>query len=72
MLRGARYFARMMRGWAELIRTPVAPDPHGLVRRNLEDRTANFLDLVRRVVFANASNPYQVMFPWAGCPYSDL
>lgn len=62
----------MSRGWTEFIRTPVEQDPRGLIRRHLENRNSHFLDLARRVIFANPSNPYQALFDNAGCRYADL
>ena len=72
MLREASYYSRMALGVYKLARAPLEADPEGLVRRTLENREANFLNLMRRVVFANPSNPYYTLFQWAGCTYGDL
>ena len=72
MLRELGYFARMAAGYLDFARTPPAPDPRGLVLRQLENRDASFLGLMRQVVFANASNPYHSLFRWADCTYGDL
>jgi hypothetical protein len=72
MLAEARYYARMMAGCYRYVRTPPEPDPHGALRRQIENRESNFLDIVREVVFSNPSNPYHTLFRWAGCSYGDL
>ena len=72
MLREASYFARMARDCYEFVRTPPKDNPRALIQETLDNREANFLDLMRQVVFANASNPYNQLFQWAGCGYEDL
>lgn len=72
MLAEARYFARMMRGCYDLVRTKPAQDPQNLICEHLRNREANFLHLMQRTVFANPSNPYHRMFEWAGYSYGDL
>jgi hypothetical protein len=62
----------MALGVYKMTRTPLEADPDSLVRRALENREANFLDLMRRVVFDNPANPYYTLFQWAGCAYGDL
>ncbi len=42
------------------------------VRRRLEQREADFLDLVRRSIFANPASPYRSLLQLAGCEYRDL
>lgn len=72
MIAEARYFARMMAGVHEFIRTPPAPDPCALLEERLRNRESGFLDLMRGVVFRNPANPYFSLFRWAGCEYGDL
>jgi hypothetical protein len=72
MLREAGYYARMALGVYKMTRMPLEADPPGLVRRMIESREENFLDLMRRVVFNTPSNPYYTLFQWAGCTYGDL
>ena len=55
--------------WA---RMPMITDPKAVVRRNLRNREANFLDLMRRAVFDHPPSPYHSLFRWAGCTYGDL
>lgn len=43
-----------------------------ILRRRLERREADFLDLVRRSIFANRTSPYRLLFRFAGCEYGDL
>ena len=72
MLREAGYYSRMTLGIYQLARAPLESDPESVVRRALENREANFLNLMGRVVFDNPSNPYHTLFQWAGCTYGDL
>lgn len=72
MLREASYYSRMTLGVYRLARMPLESDPKSLVRRTIENREANFLDLIRRAVFGNPANPYYTLFQWAGCTYGDL
>ncbi len=72
MLREASYYSRMTLGVYKLARMPLESDPKSLVRRTLENREANFLDLMRRAVFDNPANPYHTLFQWSGCSYGDL
>jgi len=43
-----------------------------IVRRRIEQREADFLDLVRRSIFANRTSPYRSLLQIAGCEYGDL
>lgn len=72
MLNEASYYVGMARGWRQYVRAPLEPDPRSLVRKCLENRESNFLEVMRRVVFANPSNPYHKLFEWAGCTLPDL
>jgi hypothetical protein len=66
------YTYRMVSGLDQLLRTPPHADPDRVIRRQLENREECFLDLARRVVFANPANPYYRMFQLAGCSHEDL
>lgn len=72
MLREASYYAQMAKAWNQFVRTPAASDPEGLIREQIENRESRFLELMRRVVFADPANPYHKLFEWAGCTYPDL
>lgn len=72
MLAEARYYARMMRGCRDFLRTPKIADPAAAIQDRLANRETGFLDLMRRVVFANPANPYHHLFRWAGCELGDL
>jgi hypothetical protein len=72
MWREAKYFGRMAGGWFDLLRAPAERDPEALVRKNLQTREANFLNIVRRVISAEDSNPLNMIFRWAGCDYEDV
>ena len=51
-------YSRMAFGIFELARTPAIPNPVENLRHNLENRDANFLDLVSEAVYANPQSPY--------------
>jgi hypothetical protein len=72
MLDEAIYYSRTALGIYKLVRAAHVPDPEGVIRRQLENRGATFLDTVRRVVFSNPLNPYHEMFRLAGCTFEDL
>lgn len=72
MFREASYYSRMAVGLHKMARMPLAPDPRALVRRTLEKRETNFLELMRRAVYEYPANPYHQLFQWAGCTYGDL
>lgn len=43
-----------------------------ILRRRLEQRERDFLDLMQRSVFTNPTSPYLSLFNMAGCQYGDL
>jgi hypothetical protein len=72
MLYEIGYYSRMARGVWRYARAPRLADARSVVRENLEHRETHFLDLARRVVFSNPTNPYHAMFRIAGCGFEDL
>jgi hypothetical protein len=72
MFAEAAYYSRMALGICEYLRTPPYPDAGEVIRRQLENRESIFLDIVRRTVFSNSSNPYCQMLRLAGCTFEDL
>ncbi len=66
------YFTGAVTGFREVLRAPRQQDPRGLLRASLERRQENFLELARRVIFANPANPFHQMFRMAGCSFEDL
>ena len=56
MLREAGYYTRMALGVWKFMRTPRVSEPAAFIRWQLENREANFLSTVRRVIFANPDN----------------
>jgi len=72
MIEEIRYYTRMALATRDLLRQPVAADPVAALRFNLEHREEHFLDLARRIVFANPQHPYHEMFRIAGCTVEDL
>jgi len=67
-----RYFAGAAAGLREIIRAPRLDSAETVIRVHLSRRHENFLELMRRVVFANAAHPYRRMLEIAGCGYEDL
>ena len=67
-----RYFAGAVSGFRDILRAPCLQSADTLIRSHLTQRHENFLELTRRVVFANPAHPYRQMFEIAGCSYEDL
>ena len=72
MVAEVSYYARLMAGVWQLVRTPMDPDPESRIRRQIDRRHEVFLDTLCRAVFDNPSNPYHRMLRAAGCTYGDL
>jgi len=72
MLDEAIYYSRMALGIYKFLRTKPHPDPEAVIRHQLENREANFLNTTRQVIFSNPRNPYHEMFRLAGCTFEDL
>jgi hypothetical protein len=72
MLDEAIYYGRMALGIYQFLRTKPLPDPEAVIRHQLENREAIFLNIVQRVVFSNPRHPYHEMFRLAGCAFEDL
>jgi hypothetical protein len=72
MLDEAVYYSRMALGIYKFLRTKPHPDPEAVIRRQLENREAIFLNTARQVIFSNPRNPYHEMFRLAGCTFEDL
>jgi hypothetical protein len=69
LLRGAAFFQALERH----LRRPVTPDEAlAMLRRRLECREKDFLDLVRRTIFGHRGSPYRELLCQAGCDYGDL
>ncbi|MDQ7859193.1 MAG: hypothetical protein QN174_00380 [Armatimonadota bacterium] len=69
----ARQYARFARKLRESLRHPVtAEQARAIVRRRLEAREANFLEVVERAVFGNPRSPYLPLLARAGCALGDL
>lgn len=66
------YFASVASGLREILTTPAVENASQLIGASLENRASNFLELARRVVFANPANPFHRMFKLAKCEYDDL
>ena len=55
-----------------LRRRAVAQEAHAVIRRRLERRSATFLELARRAIFARPGSPYHRLMQLAGCELGDL
>jgi hypothetical protein len=55
-----------------LRRRLVGEEAHAVIRRRLERRSATFLELVRRAIFARPGSPYHRLLRLAGCELGDL
>src|SRR5207247_10271421 len=55
------------------LRHPLSlEEARATLRLRLQRRAANFLDLVRRTVYADRTSPYRQLLALAGCEYGDL
>jgi hypothetical protein len=55
------------------LRQPLTRDQAlATLRRRLERREDDFLDLVRRAVYGETGSPYRALLRFAGCEYADL
>ncbi|HEX9710175.1 MAG TPA: hypothetical protein VGB42_09455, partial [Candidatus Thermoplasmatota archaeon] len=69
VMRGLRFVAALPR----LFRRPLNPtDARAVLARRLEQREADFVALMRRVVFGNLKSPYRRLLGLAGCEQGDL
>jgi hypothetical protein len=71
MLAEVGKYARMLRAIVQHLRSPLEPDPEGIIRKEMEERTDNFLAHAATVM-SMPGHPYAVMFSLAGCSYADL
>jgi hypothetical protein len=72
-LKDALVGAKFLASLPAFLRNPVGLDEaRAILRRRLSHRETSFLTLVRRVVYADAENPYRRLLDLAGCEYGDL
>jgi len=71
LIRAALDFVQFAYGLRRAVRYPF-DDPEAVLAENLRRRENSFLDLLRRVVFANPANPYYQMLQEAGCEQGDV
>ena len=65
--------ARLIGELPRLLRHPIRiEDARPILRRRLERRAADLLDLVQWGVYANPASPYRALLRVAGCEYGDL
>lgn len=56
-----------------ILRHPISPEgARAILRRRLEHREADFLDMVKRTIYGNVGSPYRRLLLLAGCEYGDL
>jgi hypothetical protein len=68
-LAGARLLSRL----PGFFRHPITADAaKAIVRRRWQQRSADFLTLVRRTIYEHPPSPYRRMLQLAGCEYGDL
>jgi hypothetical protein len=72
MWREAAYYTGMARGVWQYLSSPPLADPLGELRARVAAREDSFLDLARRVVYANPDHPFHSLLAVAGCAYADL
>ena len=64
---------RLVRELPGYLRRPLTLDEaRSILARRLESRDADFLDLLRRGVYANGTSPYLRLLRSAGCEYGDV
>ncbi len=65
--------ARFLRRLPGFLRHPVTiEEARAILRRRLERRETDFLNLVRRAIYEYPLSPYRVLLGLAGCEYGDL
>jgi len=64
---------QLLRRLPSFLRNPLTiAECRAILHRRLERRENDFLDLMRRAVFANRSSPYRRLLEHAGCEYGDM
>lgn len=64
---------RLLRALPAFLRHPVeTDDARATVRRRLERRQQDFLDVAARLIYRNPASPYRPLLAHAGCEYGDL
>lgn len=64
---------RFARQLPSFLRHPITTaEAMAVVRRRLEQRGADFLQLVRRAIYGRAESPYRQLLALAGCEYGDV
>jgi hypothetical protein len=65
--------SRFLRQLPSYLRRPVTiEEARSVLQQRLARREADFIDLVRRAIYAHSQSPYRVLLEWAGCEYGDL
>jgi len=64
---------RLVRRLPAYFRHPLTGlESRAILRRRLERREEDFLDLARRAIFENHASPYRPLLKRAGCEYGDI
>jgi hypothetical protein len=65
--------ARLLWSLQAFLRNPIsAEEALATVRRRLEQREADFLEMARRAIYESPGSPYRDLLTLAGCEYGDL
>jgi hypothetical protein len=72
LLREAIQYTKMALGLYRRARARELGDPEAAVREQVRNRERNWLEKLRKVVFADSENPYHHMFRLAGCGYEEV
>jgi hypothetical protein len=64
---------RLLRRLPAFLRNPItAEEARATLHDRLERREADFLALIRRLIYGHAASPYRALLRMAGCDYGDL
>lgn len=68
-----RQLTRVALGFHNYVKRPLTlTQAFDNVRRRIDNRERNFLDVTRVLIYDNPYSPYRKLLLWAGCEYEDL
>ena len=69
LVRKLRFFVHL----PAYLRNPLTiAEARSILRRRLEQREEDFLNLIKFAVFGNPTSPYRALLQQAGCEYGDI
>jgi hypothetical protein len=72
-LSAAAVAARFLPRLPAFLRTPIGgAEAERILRRRLAERASDFLELVKRAIYAHTDSPYRALLRHTGCEYGDL